>query len=76
MNFVIRYLVAVNVVSKYGYLPFWSLELTLFLYVFQLARLPSDDMNAVYNMRFLEGSSDAKKNSIGAFSLKFDVHKV
>ncbi|KVH95479.1 Sec1-like protein [Cynara cardunculus var. scolymus] len=38
-------------------------------------RLPSDDMNAVYNMRFLEGSSDAKKNSIGAFSLKFDVHK-
>ncbi|XP_024993886.1 SNARE-interacting protein KEULE-like isoform X1 [Cynara cardunculus var. scolymus] len=41
----------------------------------ELARLPSDDMNAVYNMRFLEGSSDAKKNSIGAFSLKFDVHK-
>ncbi|KAJ9549845.1 hypothetical protein OSB04_022388, partial [Centaurea solstitialis] len=40
-----------------------------------LARLPSDDMNAVYNMRFLEGTPDAKKNSIGAFSLKFDVHK-
>lgn len=46
------------------------------LYVFQLARLPSDDMNAVYNMRFLEGSSDTKKNSIVPFSLKFDVHKV
>ncbi|KAI3727528.1 hypothetical protein L6452_16144 [Arctium lappa] len=41
----------------------------------ELARLPSDDMNAVYNMRYLEGSSEAKKNSIGAFSLKFDVHK-
>lgn len=41
----------------------------------ELARLPHDDMNAVYNMRFLEGSSDSKKNSLAAFSLKFDVHK-
>ncbi|XP_071692967.1 SNARE-interacting protein KEULE-like isoform X2 [Rutidosis leptorrhynchoides] len=41
----------------------------------ELARIPADDMNAVYNMRFLEGSSDVKKNLIGAFSLKFDVHK-
>ncbi|XP_023729929.1 SNARE-interacting protein KEULE isoform X2 [Lactuca sativa] len=41
----------------------------------ELARLPQDDMSAVYNMRFLEGSSDSKKNSLAAFSLKFDVHK-
>ncbi|KAL9998388.1 putative sec1-like protein [Helianthus debilis subsp. tardiflorus] len=41
----------------------------------ELARLPPDDMNAVYNMRFLEGSSESKKSSIGGFSLKFDVVK-
>ncbi|KAF5954417.1 hypothetical protein HYC85_007273 [Camellia sinensis] len=41
----------------------------------ELARLPSEDMNAVNNMRLLEGSSDTKKSSTGAFSLKFDVHK-
>ncbi|XP_059641546.1 SNARE-interacting protein KEULE-like isoform X4 [Cornus florida] len=41
----------------------------------ELARLPPEEMNAVYNMRLLEGSSDTKKSSIGAFSLKFDVHK-
>ncbi|PIN27089.1 Vesicle trafficking protein Sec1 [Handroanthus impetiginosus] len=41
----------------------------------ELARLPPDDMTAVYNMRLLEASSDAKKSSIVPFSLKFDVHK-
>lgn len=41
----------------------------------QLAKLSPDDMNAVNNMRMLEGSLDAKKSSIGAFALKFDVHK-
>ncbi|KAJ8555659.1 hypothetical protein K7X08_013155 [Anisodus acutangulus] len=41
----------------------------------ELARLPQDDMNAVYNMRLLEGSADNKKSSLGPFSLKFDVHK-
>ncbi|KAI7994044.1 SNARE-interacting protein KEULE [Camellia lanceoleosa] len=41
----------------------------------ELARLPPEDMNAVNNMRLLEGSSDTKKSSTGAFSLKFDVHK-
>ncbi|MCD7473058.1 hypothetical protein HAX54_014642 [Datura stramonium] len=41
----------------------------------ELARLPQDDMNAVYNMRLLEGSTDNKKSSLGTFSLKFDVHK-
>ncbi|CAN4127537.1 unnamed protein product [Withania somnifera] len=41
----------------------------------ELARLPEDDMNAVYNMRLLEGSTDNKKSSLGPFSLKFDVHK-
>lgn len=41
----------------------------------ELARLPQDDMNAVYNMRLLEGSTDHKKSSLGPFSLKFDVHK-
>ncbi|KAL5721457.1 STXBP unc-18 S1 [Ranunculus cassubicifolius] len=41
----------------------------------QLARLSSDDMNAVNNMRLLEGASDNKKTSAGTFSLKFDVNK-
>jgi syntaxin-binding protein 1 len=41
----------------------------------ELARLPPEDMNAVNNMRLLEGSSDTKKSSIGAQLLKFDVHK-
>ncbi|KAI3453570.1 hypothetical protein Pfo_010233 [Paulownia fortunei] len=41
----------------------------------ELARLPPDDMTAVYNMRLLEASSDTKKSSIVPFSLKFDVHK-
>ncbi|XP_057462814.1 SNARE-interacting protein KEULE-like isoform X6 [Actinidia eriantha] len=41
----------------------------------ELARLPPEDMNAVNNMRLLEGASDTKKSSLGAFSLKFDVHK-
>ncbi|KAF6148130.1 hypothetical protein GIB67_011905 [Kingdonia uniflora] len=41
----------------------------------QLARLSPDDMNAVTNMRLLEGSSDAKKTSTSSFSLKFDVQK-
>lgn len=40
----------------------------------ELARLPQDDMNAVYNMRLL-GTTDNKKSSLGPFSLKFDVHK-
>ena len=46
------------------------------VFSFQLARLPPEDMNAVNNMRLLEGASDTKKSSLGAFSLKFDVHKV
>ncbi|KAG8374793.1 hypothetical protein BUALT_Bualt10G0032600 [Buddleja alternifolia] len=41
----------------------------------ELARLPPDDMTAVYNMRLLEASSDTKKSSIVPFSLKFDAHK-
>ncbi|KAL3499481.1 hypothetical protein ACH5RR_038574 [Cinchona calisaya] len=41
----------------------------------ELARLPQEDMNAVYNMRLLEGAPESKKNSIVPFSLKFDVHK-
>ncbi|KAM3321979.1 putative protein transport Sec1a [Capsicum baccatum] len=41
----------------------------------ELARLPQDDMTAVYNMRLLEGFTDSKKSSLGPFSLKFDVHK-
>ncbi|XP_073147587.1 SNARE-interacting protein KEULE-like isoform X1 [Henckelia pumila] len=41
----------------------------------ELARLPADDMNAVYNMKFLETSSNTKKSSIVPFSLKFDVNK-
>ncbi|CDP09881.1 unnamed protein product [Coffea canephora] len=41
----------------------------------ELARLPQEDMNAVYNMRLLEGAADSKKSSVVPFSLKFDVHK-
>ncbi|GAB4834255.1 STXBP unc-18 S1 [Ancistrocladus abbreviatus] len=41
----------------------------------QLAGLSSDDMTAVHNMRLLESTSETKKSSTGAFSLKFDVHK-
>lgn len=46
------------------------------LFSLQLAQLTPEDMNAVNNMRLLEGSSDAKKTSSSPFSLKFDVHKV
>nr|GLL49277.1 SNARE-interacting protein KEULE isoform X2 [Ipomoea trifida] len=42
----------------------------------EVAKLPQDDMSAVYNMRLLEGSSENKKSSSGSFSLKFDVHKL
>uniref|UniRef100_A0A2P2M8R7 SNARE-interacting protein KEULE-like n=4 Tax=Rhizophora mucronata TaxID=61149 RepID=A0A2P2M8R7_RHIMU len=45
------------------------------LNLMKLARLPNDDMNAVHNMRLLGLSSDTKKSSSGAFSLKFDSHK-
>ncbi|XP_022739042.1 SNARE-interacting protein KEULE-like isoform X5 [Durio zibethinus] len=45
------------------------------LNLMKLAKLPPDDMNAVNNMRLLAPSSDAKKSSAGAFSLKFDIHK-
>ncbi|XP_047341650.1 SNARE-interacting protein KEULE-like [Impatiens glandulifera] len=43
----------------------------------ELARLPPDDMNAVHNMKLLEGSSisDTKKSSFGGFSLQFDANK-
>lgn len=41
----------------------------------ELAGLPQDDMNAVYNMRLLEAASENKKSSIVPFSLKFDVNK-
>ncbi|CAI9093831.1 OLC1v1029415C1 [Oldenlandia corymbosa var. corymbosa] len=43
--------------------------------IMELARLPQEDMNAVYNMRLLEGATESKKSSIVPFSLKFDVHK-
>ncbi|KAK9273663.1 hypothetical protein L1049_018473 [Liquidambar formosana] len=41
----------------------------------QLARLSSEDMKAVHNMRLLEGSSATKKTSTVSFSLKFDAQK-
>ncbi|XP_010255632.1 PREDICTED: SNARE-interacting protein KEULE-like isoform X2 [Nelumbo nucifera] len=41
----------------------------------QLAKLSPDDMKAVNNMRLLERQSDAKKASMGGFSLKFDAQK-
>ncbi|KAK9154028.1 hypothetical protein Sjap_001508 [Stephania japonica] len=45
------------------------------LKLMQLARLSPDDMNAVNNMRLLEGFTDSKKSSLGGFSLKFDAQK-
>jgi syntaxin-binding protein 1 len=45
------------------------------LNLMKLAKLPSEDMNAVHNLRLLGGSSDTKKSTTGAFSLKFDIHK-
>ncbi|XP_040987049.1 SNARE-interacting protein KEULE-like [Juglans microcarpa x Juglans regia] len=45
------------------------------LNIMKLAKLPPEDMNAVYNLRLLGGLSDTKKSSTGAFSLKFDIHK-
>ncbi|KAK4557988.1 hypothetical protein RGQ29_007654 [Quercus rubra] len=45
------------------------------LNIMKLAKLPSEDMNAVHNLRLLGGSSDTKKSSTGTFSLKFDMHK-
>ncbi|KAJ4952408.1 hypothetical protein NE237_029240 [Protea cynaroides] len=41
----------------------------------QLARLSSDDMNVVSNMKLLEGFSDSKQHSTGRFHLKFDMQK-
>ncbi|KAJ4727123.1 SNARE-interacting protein KEULE [Melia azedarach] len=41
----------------------------------QLARLSSEDMKVVNNMRMLAGSSDSKKSSTDGFSLKFDGQK-
>ncbi|KAK3033696.1 hypothetical protein RJ639_033920, partial [Escallonia herrerae] len=35
----------------------------------ELARLPTDDMNAVHNMRLLEGSFDARRTYAGIFSV-------
>lgn len=41
----------------------------------QLARLSSDDMNAVKNMRLLAAPPETKKSSIGGFALNFDKKK-
>ncbi|XVE64988.1 hypothetical protein DITRI_Ditri07aG0145900 [Diplodiscus trichospermus] len=45
------------------------------LNLMKLAKLPTDDMNAVNNMRLLAPPSDGKKGSAVAFSLKFDIGK-
>uniref|UniRef100_A0A1D1XCK2 SNARE-interacting protein KEULE n=1 Tax=Anthurium amnicola TaxID=1678845 RepID=A0A1D1XCK2_9ARAE len=44
------------------------------LKLMQLARLSSDDMNAVNNMKYF-GGPDSKKTSTVGFSLKFDIQK-
>lgn len=41
----------------------------------ELANLSPDDMNAVYNMRFLEAAPETKKSSTSGFPLKFDHKK-
>ncbi|ESR34475.1 hypothetical protein CICLE_v10004496mg [Citrus x clementina] len=45
------------------------------LNLMKLAKLTADDMTAVNNMRLLGGALESKKSTIGAFSLKFDIHK-
>ncbi|KAL8109664.1 hypothetical protein AgCh_025681, partial [Apium graveolens] len=41
----------------------------------ELAKLSLEDMNVVYNMRMLDGSSDTKKTSTRPFTLKFNRNK-
>ncbi|KAJ4706289.1 SNARE-interacting protein KEULE [Melia azedarach] len=45
------------------------------LNLMKLAHLTPDDMTAVNNMRLLGVASESKKSSLGAFSLKFEIHK-
>ncbi|XP_054825286.1 SNARE-interacting protein KEULE-like [Prosopis cineraria] len=41
----------------------------------KVARLKSEDMRAVHNLRMLGGQPDTKKSVTGAFALKFDMQK-
>ncbi|KAI4315311.1 hypothetical protein L6164_028135 [Bauhinia variegata] len=45
------------------------------LNLMQVARLTSEDMNAVSNLRLLGVQPDTKKSLTGPFALKFDMHK-
>nr|XP_043613092.1 SNARE-interacting protein KEULE-like [Erigeron canadensis] len=51
-----------------------KLENAKFTKLMELANLSPDDMNAVYNMRFLEAAPETKKNSSSAFSFKKKKH--
>jgi syntaxin-binding protein 1 len=41
----------------------------------ELAKLPADDINAVHNMKFLDGSSNVQRSSTAPFPLKFRINK-
>ena len=81
---VFNFLTVLRSMSRaFAYLPGLILLRTFSMHItinclnfFQVVRLPQDDMNAVNNMRLLAGASETKKSSTGAFSLKFDIHKV
>lgn len=45
-------------------------------FIFQLAKLSPDDMNAVNNMTYLGGLATKKTSGGSKFSLKFDTQKV
>ncbi|KAF3493466.1 hypothetical protein DY000_02057823 [Brassica cretica] len=84
MKDVIKYLSTQEEASREGKLRLLMILATIYPEKFEgekgqnlmkLAKLPSDDMSAVNNMRLLGSAVDAKKNTPGGFTLKFDLHK-
>ncbi|KAL0884850.1 hypothetical protein Bca101_008831 [Brassica carinata] len=84
MKDVIKYLSTQEEASREGKLRLLMILATIYPEKFEgekgqnlmkLAKLSSDDMSAVNNMRLLGSAVDAKKNTPGGFTLKFDLHK-
>ncbi|AAF79632.1 F5O11.8 [Arabidopsis thaliana] len=84
MKDVIKYLSTQEEASREGKLRLLMILATIYPEKFEgekgqnlmkLAKLSSDDMTAVNNMSLLGSAVDAKKNTPGGFTLKFDLHK-
>ncbi|KAJ0229159.1 SNARE-interacting protein KEULE [Hirschfeldia incana] len=84
MKDVIKYLSTQEEASREGKLRLLMILATIYPEKFEgekgqnlmkLAKLSSDDMSAVNNMRLLGSAVDAKKNTPRGFTLKFDLHK-